>query len=191
MNVIYSTGGLLQHCTPEEMKELLLLSKDYLKGGKLKELFNHWQLASEARKDLNRKLFAYGSDLVKLLYYSGTDVLNYLESINKIMFQASDVKGITIPSNIKIIAEGTFEFTNLEKITIKPGLQIIGHRAFAYTDIKEIYIPDSVTQIHDQVFLSCSHLEKVSLPKKCYVDTKTYKELEQLVNYDGEVEWRE
>ena len=187
MNVIYSSDTLLQHCTSEEMKNLILLAKDYLKDGKLKDLFDRFR----RDKELNEKLTRHGSDFVKLLYYSGTDVLNYLEYINNSMFDGSDIKEITIPSNIQIIADRTFEFTDLEKITIKPGLKVIGTRSFAYTNIKEIYIPDSVTDIHAQVFLSCSHLEKVSLPKKCYVDIKTYTELEQLVKYHGEVEWRE
>lgn len=59
-----------------------------------------------------------------------------------------------------IIYEG-----NAEELSISDQIRKIEAKAFSYSDLKRVVIPDSVTQIGEGVFRSCTKLQEVRLPE--------------------------
>ena len=63
---------------------------------------------------------------------------------------------------IKHINEDAFERLPVETIILPSQLKSIGKFAFYATDLVEIVIPGSVTVLHDDVFLNCDDLKRVT-----------------------------
>ncbi len=68
---------------------------------------------------------------------------------------ASNLKELTIPSNVKIGTNAFTQCNNLETLTIEPGIHTIGY--FAFSDckkLKNITLPDTIHNLDKNVFLN-------------------------------------
>ncbi|BCZ45591.1 hypothetical protein psyc5s11_16580 [Clostridium gelidum] len=85
--------------------------------------------------------------------------------INGRLLDAENQSGdITIPSNVKEIAEGAFS-GNMTSVTIPTGVIDIGENAFSNcSNIKSIVIPNGITEIKPGTFSRCYKLEDVTIP---------------------------
>ena len=93
------------------------------------------------------------------------DLLYKITKIPDQAFYGSDIKSITIPSNIKEIGERAFEScTSLKSISIPNSVREIGWRAFCDCyNLTHINIPDSVTEIGDCAFFDCTSLKSITI----------------------------
>ncbi len=77
----------------------------------------------------------------------------------------SKIKTLTLPNTITTIKDMAFLFCdNLETVTWSNTLQKIGDSAFKSTNFTNLELPESVTQIGESAFESCSNLTSVKLP---------------------------
>jgi len=128
-------------------------------------------------KDSQGYVFAHYNDMNYLICYEGDEVELTLPSsfmynentidsyaINSYAFHDSNIKKITIPSNVTKILSGAFRLCrNLKDIVIAPGVTEIGNYAFYSCGFESIEIPNTVTQL-DEIFPCCYSLKSVVLP---------------------------
>lgn len=70
-----------------------------------------------------------------------------------------------IPDSVTVISDWAFCNTALKKIIIPDSVCNVGEGAFhSCTEIKEMVIPDSVTRIDDSAFRGCTSLRFVTIP---------------------------
>lgn len=88
-----------------------------------------------------------------------------LESIGPGAFQeCKQLKHITIPSQVRTIADQAFESSGLESITFQDGIETIsGYGAFACTNVTEIVLPSTLKELGNSTFAACPNLESVVL----------------------------
>ncbi|MBQ2471233.1 MAG: leucine-rich repeat protein, partial [Acholeplasmatales bacterium] len=128
-------------------------------------------------KDSQGYVFAHYNDMNYLICYEGDEVELTLPSsfmynentidsyaINSYAFYDSNIKKITIPSNVTKILPGAFRLCRkLKDIVIAPGVTEIGSYAFYSCGFESIEIPNTVTQL-DEIFPCCYSLKSVVLP---------------------------
>lgn len=100
-------------------------------------------------------------------YYKSLD--NVLFNKNKstiISYPArAGSESYTVPDSVTVISDWAFCKTALKHIEIPDSVCNIGEGAFfSCTEIKEIVIPDSVTRIDDSAFRGCTALETIVIP---------------------------
>ncbi len=80
-------------------------------------------------------------------------------------FYQSGITGITIPSSVEIIGEGSFyECTSLTNVSLSSGVTTIKDRAFARcSSLESITIPSSVITIEDSAFYDAG-LTNITIP---------------------------
>ena len=102
-----------------------------------------------------REVFG-GAGIEKIEFEDG------VESIPDYTFMLTNVKEVTLPSDIKSVGLGAFYYCrNLEKITLNTGLVSIDNLAFGMTKITEVVIPSTVKEVTEGAFVLCEHLGKI------------------------------
>lgn len=87
--------------------------------------------------------------------------------INGRLLDAKNQSGdITIPSNVKEIADSAFySQENMASVTIPSNVKDIGNGAFSCCrKLKSVIIPNSITEIKPRTFEECNELEDVKIP---------------------------
>ena len=116
---------------------------------------------------LKEDIFAHTPWLDKLLPFS-------LEISGSVVtgFSGFCPEEIAIPDGVTEIADSAFDkefhpsVYRLKSITFPESLRKIGKWAFYYCDgLEEVVLPDLVTSLEEGVFLSCTKLKKVKLPR--------------------------
>ena len=84
-----------------------------------------------------------------------------------IKYKGSAPSGLTIPSDVRMIADNAFDGqAGLASITIPEGVKRIGNSVFhGCIGLKSVVIPSSVTSIGDEAFYYCHVLTSVTLPE--------------------------
>jgi hypothetical protein len=73
--------------------------------------------------------------------------------------------GVTLPSTIERIGQGSFELSGITALEIPEGTLSIGESAFNDCHfLSSLTIPDTVTEIHPAAFRSCFALEDLQIP---------------------------
>lgn len=101
-------------------------------------------------------------------------------------YNCNNLRKIILPSNLKILGEGTLaRCDNLEEIVLPETLETMEWSAIARCiNLKSIYIPASVKYIYQTVFYMCHELEEVTfaegsqlqrLGAKCFYDCRKLK----------------
>ena len=109
---------------------------------------------------------------------------NGVDSIMDCAFMDSEIKHITIPSQIKRIPDFCFAgCKNLESVTLGDSIEYIGEYAFAGTGITEITLPKNLKYIWCDAFKD-TNIEKCKL--KNILPPEVFKE-----KYNGEEDWKE
>lgn len=73
---------------------------------------------------------------------------------------------VTIPDGVTKIGAGAFAYFNtVTGVKIPESVKVIDYMAFQGSGLKSIVIPDSVTEIGFEAFISCYTLESAVLPK--------------------------
>lgn len=97
-------------------------------------------------------------------YYDGEFIIGKYHNLNAILFSKRNIKAISIPSFIQIIAPYAFyKCTKLSKFSFSKNSSLIkiGKYAFSYTSIDKITIPSSVKEIDDYAFHYCKKLKTI------------------------------
>lgn len=87
--------------------------------------------------------------------------------INERLLNAENQSGdITIPSNVKEIAEGAFTGQhNVTSVTIPNSVTQMGSNAFIdCRNMKKIIIPNGIREIKECTFYNCNNLESITIP---------------------------
>ena len=91
---------------------------------------------------------------------------NPLVIVNKAVIDGSTCSGdVVIPNGVTRIGNGAFRYGTLTGITIPNSVTSIGERAFYESSLVKITIPNSVTDIGGSAFMSCTSLERITLPE--------------------------
>lgn len=80
-------------------------------------------------------------------------------------FRNSEIKELTIPSNIQVIRRGAFaECSSLKNVVFEDGTESVLDAAFAGSAVKIVKFPSTLKTIGMQAFADCKNLEHVELP---------------------------
>ena len=79
-----------------------------------------------------------------------------------IVFRDRNLTSVTIPGNIKNIAENAFRNNRLTSINIGNGVETIGNNAFDENRLTSVAIPNSVTRIGNNAFC-CNQLTNITI----------------------------
>lgn len=83
-----------------------------------------------------------------------------------VLTEVSDVYGeITLPADVREIADKVFVGKQITKVTLNEGLQKIGEGAFAASAVRKIVLPSTVTTIDEYAFSYCNNLELVDMSR--------------------------
>lgn len=112
-------------------------------------------------KELKEILVEEGNQYFKskdgILFSYGGDILY------KVPF-AKDVRGYSIPSDVKKLGGRAFEETNIATLALPANLEEIGKYAFAScNNISDVIIPDNVSKLGEGAFQSCKNLSSIIL----------------------------
>lgn len=89
-----------------------------------------------------------------------TTVFNYA------FYSCENLKNVTLPEGVLIIAANTFAYSGITQIEIPSTVKYFGERAFYHcTKLTSVNIPEAVTEINDWAFYGCSSLTEVTIPK--------------------------
>lgn len=81
--------------------------------------------------------------------------------------QNHTIISVVIPQGVTKIGKSAFQYAkNLSSLTIPEGVTVIDAWAFSSTGLTEILLPQSLTEISNDVFMYCSSLATVMLPAK-------------------------
>ena len=141
------------------MKETILKHQQYIKDGDWDGFFD--AVRGEQFDDATDvEIFQFCLECVPDLLYKITYIPNNA-------FYHSDIKSITIPSNIKEIGFAAFAgCENLKSVIIQNGVKAIDQWAFVEcVNLTNIAIPDSVVDIDYTAFEDCINLKRISIPK--------------------------
>lgn len=104
--------------------------------------------------------------------------------INNRLLDAENQSGnITIPSNVKDIADGAFGGQqDITSVTIPEGVTKVGDSAFiGCRNMKSIVLPNSITEIERCAFAYCSSLESITIPNSVTkIEETTFQECSNL-----------
>lgn len=89
-----------------------------------------------------------------------------LETIENSMFRNCELLAdITLPTNVKTIGSYAFAGTLFDKNELPATVNSLGYNAFENCkQLKEMFIPEGVTSIPEELFMSCTSLTRVVLP---------------------------
>lgn len=89
-----------------------------------------------------------------------------LETIENSMFRNCELLAdITLPTNVKTIGSYAFAGTLFDKSELPATVNSLGYNAFENCkQLKEMFIPEGVTSIPEELFMSCTSLTRVVLP---------------------------
>lgn len=89
-----------------------------------------------------------------------------LEAIENYMFRNCELLAdITLPTNVKTIGSYAFAGTLFDKSELPATVNSLGYNAFENCkQLKEMFIPEGVTSIPEELFMSCTSLTRVVLP---------------------------
>lgn len=89
-----------------------------------------------------------------------------VEEIAEYAFLSSEIRNVTISSNVKTIGESAFEDCYLLlNLRFENGVTSIGNNAFSGCyNLTNVSIPESITAISDRMFFNCFELHTISLP---------------------------
>lgn len=89
-----------------------------------------------------------------------------LEAIENSMFRNCELLAdITLPTNVKTIGSYAFAGTLFDKSELPATVNSLGYNAFENCkQLKEMFIPEGVTSIPEELFMSCTSLTRVVLP---------------------------
>ena len=143
----------------QEEKDLIKKYKQYIIDGDWDGFSNSLSFSLSSDDDEFAHIFQFCLECVPDLFYKITYIPDSA-------FSNSDIKSITIPSNIKRIESGAFcHCESLKNITIPDSVIEIEDYAFAFCDrLKSIIIPNSVTEIGDCAFDGCRSLTNITIP---------------------------
>ena len=117
--------------------------------------------------------------LESIVVDAGNKVYDSREGCNAIVntfYDALEVgcKASTIPSTVKLIAEGAFDTSRtLTSIEIPPHVTKIGRNAFRETGLKAVTIPSSVVYIGEKAFDNCPELSSITVhPENMRYDSR-------------------
>ena len=89
-----------------------------------------------------------------------------LEIIEKCAFSGCEnLTEINIPSTAERIEDQAFQKTAIRELVIPEGVRYIGDMAFAYSGVTSAQFADSVSYMGMGVFLNCSSLAEIKLPR--------------------------
>ena len=96
-----------------------------------------------------------------------------LEMIGKSAFAGTSLKEIVLPQSLIVISNGAFSFCALEKVTLNNGLITIGDLAFCSNEkLMEVIIPNTVENITELAFDSCSNLDRIKFEGNAPIEWK-------------------
>lgn len=83
--------------------------------------------------------------------------------------ECAGLTSILIPSGVTTIGDGAFCCCpNLASVSIPSTLSVLGNYAFSSTALKSVRIPDTITDLPDELFSNCKQLEQVYFPDKLF-----------------------
>lgn len=111
-----------------------------------------------------------------VFWCSGLETISFeegLETIGEYAFTGTNLKEIVLPQSLKVISDWAFSDCVLEKLTLNDGLITIGDLAFCNNDaLIEVIIPNTVENITELAFDSCSNLERIKFEGNAPVEWK-------------------
>ena len=88
-----------------------------------------------------------------------------LKTIGDYAFTRTTLKSIEIPDTVSEMGDYVFYSSELESVKLSSGLKKLGKNLFDSCDmLTDVTIPDGVTYIADNCFVSCFELSNVKLP---------------------------
>lgn len=113
--------------------------------------------------NIKQKKYAFNEAVEDVLFTRDT------ESIGESAFYGcKNLKNCILPKSLKKIECDAFSLCEaLEEISLPQGLSHLGARCFSWSGIKRIDIPDSIAQIPELAFSSCSELTNVTIGNSC------------------------
>ncbi len=79
-------------------------------------------------------------------------------------YSTSKLEKVTLPETITEIGDSAFEYSNLKIFNFSKNLKRIGSSAFEESNIENANLPDGVTEIDDSAFRGCKKLQTINLP---------------------------
>ncbi len=106
-----------------------------------------------------------------------TGLPSALETLGDATFAESFLSGdvqIVLPAGLKRLESSTFSSARgITSIVLNEGLESIGRYALNNTSIESLVIPDSMTEIEDDVFMNMPFLKEVTLGRTVSADSMT------------------
>ena len=89
-----------------------------------------------------------------------------ITSIGNYAFEhCESLTSITIPKSMKAIDARSFGYCfSMKTVTLHDSIESIGTGAFIFSGITDIHLPNSITDLGDQVFYGCRDLENCIIP---------------------------
>ena len=105
-------------------------------------------------------------------------------------FTRTDLVLVSIPGTLKVIGNSAFSSSNLKEINFRESngttaLTTLGYKVFTSTNLQEITLPETVTNMGNELFGGCQNLTKAVLPaaitkipSRCFNNCRVFTTLE-------------
>ena len=152
------------------------------------ELLYSYLLSSYTPKDIG--------GVSEILLSADINPLNYMLAVPKHFLTDStlitSLESIHIPEGIRGIGGQAFymtENTNIKYLKLPSTIEELGHLCFSRSSLQEIDLSllSKDISINSGTFLSCKSLQKLILPKQCYLEARSFQNTPKLkvIMYPG------
>jgi hypothetical protein len=136
--------------------------------------FSRCNNLSDIEISKDNSIFSIKNDCIinnntKTLIYAMNKALSIPDDVKCIAedaFYGCEIDSLVVPEGVKEIEEGAFNYSKFVEIKLPDSLKIIGNYAFENcSKLKSIYIPKSVNYIGNNIFHGCKALENIEVDK--------------------------